>query len=68
LQGKNLKALTRNKPAKPFAQSPYQAITNNQLEKTWYKLGKGQMDVNTALREAAEMAEKEIANLKQSGQ
>ncbi|MDF2714217.1 MAG: hypothetical protein K0R28_2265, partial [Paenibacillus sp.] len=31
-------------------------------------LGKGQMDVNTALRTASEMAEKEIANLKSTGQ
>jgi multiple sugar transport system substrate-binding protein len=68
LQGKNLKSLTRNKPAAPFPQSPYQAITNNQLEKVWYDLGKGKMDVNTALRTASEMAEKEIANLKSSGQ
>jgi multiple sugar transport system substrate-binding protein len=68
LQGKNLKSLTRNKPAAPFEQSPYQAITNNQLERIWYQLGKGQMDVNTALRTASEMAEKEIANLKSSGQ
>jgi multiple sugar transport system substrate-binding protein len=68
LQGKNLKSLTRNKPAAPFEQSPYQAITNNQLEKIWYQLGKGQMDVNTALRTASEMAEKEIANLKSTGQ
>ncbi|MEF3310904.1 ABC transporter substrate-binding protein [Paenibacillus sp. GYB004] len=68
LQGKNLKSLTSNKPAAPFQQSAYQAITNNQLEKIWYQLGKGQMDVNTALRTASEMAEKEIANLKSSGQ
>ncbi|MDF2718562.1 MAG: hypothetical protein K0R28_5487, partial [Paenibacillus sp.] len=68
LQGKNLKSLSRNKPAAPFQQSAYQAITNNQLEKIWYQLGKGQLDVNTALRNASEMAEKEIANLKSTGQ
>lgn len=64
LQGKNLKALTLNSPALPFEQSPYQAITNNQLEKIWYQLGKGEFDVNTALRMAAEMAEVEIEALK----
>lgn len=52
LQGKNLKALTLNSPALPFEQSPYQPITNNQLEKIWYQLGKGQLDVNTADRKS----------------
>lgn len=68
LAGKNLKALTKNKPAAPFQQSPYQAITNNQLEKLWYQLGKGQMDINTTLRMADENAIKEIDKLKASGQ
>ncbi|MBD2864059.1 extracellular solute-binding protein [Paenibacillus oceani] len=67
LAGKNLKALTKNKPAAPFQQSPYQAITNNQLEKLWYQLGKGQLDINTTLRMADENAVKEIEKLK-SGQ
>lgn len=68
LKGKNLKALTKNKPAAPFQQSPYQAITNNQLEKLWYQLGKGQLDINTTLRTADENAVKEIEKLKASGQ
>ncbi|WP_405462234.1 ABC transporter substrate-binding protein [Paenibacillus sp. HJGM_3] len=68
LKGKNLKALAKNKPAAPFQQSPYQAITNNQLEKLWYQLGKGQLDINTTLRMADENAVKEIEKLKASGQ
>lgn len=67
MTGKNLKALTKNKPAAPFQQSPYQAITNNQLEKLWYQLDKGQLDINTTLRMADENAVKEIEKLK-SGQ
>lgn len=67
LTGKNLKALTKNKPVTPFQKSPYQAITNNQLEKLWYQLGKDQFDINTTLRMADENAVKEIEKLK-SGQ
>lgn len=64
LQGKNLKALTKNKPAPAFQANPYQGVTNNQLEILWYQLGKGQLDINTTLRMVDEKAVQEIEKLK----
>lgn len=64
LQGKNVRVLLSNKPAPPFAPSPYSRAAAQFYERTMYKLGKGQVDLNTALRESTEEANKEIEKLK----
>ncbi|RKN85548.1 ABC transporter substrate-binding protein [Paenibacillus ginsengarvi] len=64
LQGKNVRALLKSKPADPFPSSPYQRTAALPLEKTMYELTKGAMDVNTALRKMAEDGDKDIEKAK----
>jgi multiple sugar transport system substrate-binding protein len=63
-QGKNVRVLLDNKAAAPFPPTPYDRIASSVYEKTMYKLGKGQMDVNTFLRQVAEQADKDIETAK----
>jgi multiple sugar transport system substrate-binding protein len=64
LQGKNVRALLKSKPADPFPSSPYSRTAGVVLERTMYQLTKGAMDVNTALRTMSEEADKEIEKAK----
>lgn len=67
LQGKNVKALLKNKPALPPVGSQYSRTAGVQFERIMYQLGKGQLDMNTALRQMEENANKDIEKAK-SGQ
>ncbi|MDF2717792.1 MAG: hypothetical protein K0R28_4717 [Paenibacillus sp.] len=64
LQGKNVRALLKSKPADPFEASPYHRTAGIVLERTMYQLAKGGLDVNTALRTMSEEADKEIEKAK----
>lgn len=64
LKGKNVKSLLISKPAAPFVAAQHNRTVALQFEKMMYTLTKGGVDVNTALRTAAEEAEKEIAKIK----
>lgn len=64
LQGKNVRAILNNQAAAPFPPSPHSRTAGATYERMMYKLGKGQMDVNTALRQVAEEADKAIEELK----
>lgn len=66
-QGKNVRALLDGKAADPLPPTRYDRAASVVYEKAMYKLGKGQMDVNTFLRQVAEQADKEIEALKSGG-
>lgn len=58
----NFDAMFPDKLAEPFAPTPYDAVAQAALVKEMTKLASGQLtDVNTALRTAAEEADKAIA-------
>lgn len=64
LKGKNARSVTKSKPAPPFEGSPYGRTAAVELEKIMYQLGKGQGDVNTAIRTITELADKSIETVK----
>ncbi|TMV49592.1 extracellular solute-binding protein [Paenibacillus mesophilus] len=64
LQGKNVRALLKNKPADPIPASPYHRYASAAFGKYMYHLSKGTVDVNTALRTMTEEADKEIEKAK----
>jgi multiple sugar transport system substrate-binding protein len=63
-KGKNIKAVVPKQYAKPMAQTDYNAIGLKQYLNAFDQVAIGNKDVNTALREAAESAEKEIEAMK----
>ncbi|TMV49912.1 extracellular solute-binding protein [Paenibacillus mesophilus] len=65
-KGKNINAVVPKQYAKPMAQTPYNAIVQKQYIAAFDQVATGKKDVNTALREAAELANKEIASAKQA--
>ncbi|MFC6232062.1 ABC transporter substrate-binding protein [Paenibacillus allorhizosphaerae] len=64
LKGKNMRAVAKSKPAPTFEGSPYSRTAAVELEKIMYQLGKGQGDVNTAIRTITELADKSIDTVK----
>lgn len=65
LEGKNIQALTFNSPASPFPISEYNRPAALVMSDVMFQLALGNIaDINTALREAAEAAEKSIAEAK----
>src|SRR5690606_4155241 len=64
LQGKNIGALTLNAPAQPFPISEYNRPAAIVMEGVLYDLAQGVTDINTALRNGTELAEKAIAEAK----
>jgi multiple sugar transport system substrate-binding protein len=64
LKGKNVKGIFKSKPAKSSPVTPYDAIINGELNKVATKVAKGQTDINSALREAEENANKLIQETK----
>jgi multiple sugar transport system substrate-binding protein len=65
LKGKNLKVVLNYKPAKQYPPSFYEDIAKSAVKDEYYNfVYTGQKDINTALREAQEAAEKEIATQK----
>jgi multiple sugar transport system substrate-binding protein len=66
-KGKNINAVVPKQYAKPMAQTPYNAIGQKYYLTAFEQIATGGKDVNTALREAAELADKDIAAVKQTG-
>lgn len=65
-RGKNINAVVPKQYAKPMAQTPYNSIVQKQYIAAFDQVATGKKDVNTALREAAELADKEIVAAKQA--
>jgi multiple sugar transport system substrate-binding protein len=63
---KNWKAIFHNKPAPIAAKSKYQLSVEGILTKRIPDIVKGTVDLNTALREAAEEADKAVAEAKRN--
>jgi multiple sugar transport system substrate-binding protein len=60
LKGKNMAAVFHNKPAPNPKFTKYDSIAESNLSKAFTKVAEGKTDINTALREAEEVANKEI--------
>jgi multiple sugar transport system substrate-binding protein len=63
LQGKNIKGMFKNKYSVGSPLSQYDTLVRKYLNKAIQQVNTGQKDMNTALREAEEGANKEIAEL-----
>jgi multiple sugar transport system substrate-binding protein len=64
LKGKNIKAALKHKPAPVHPRTTYSRIAQAQLIPALKKVVEGTLDVNSALREADELANKAIATEK----
>jgi multiple sugar transport system substrate-binding protein len=64
LKGKNLQAVFKNNPSPTPKESDYEDLAQPFLNSALQKVIKGQSDVNTALREAEDLANKKIADEK----
>ncbi|ULL16578.1 extracellular solute-binding protein [Paenibacillus sp. H1-7] len=60
LQGKHVAAIFQIIPAKPRFSDKYSDIAKNQIATAMNKVIKGEADINSALREAEELANKQI--------
>lgn len=65
-KGKNLKALAPEKYAPPLALGKYNGIAESQMTSAFISVATGAKDINTALRDAAESIDKNIAEQKQA--
>jgi hypothetical protein len=61
LKGKNLKPLLNYKAASTTPNSTYATLARDQINPAMNKVIDGKADINTALREAEEAADKAIA-------
>lgn len=61
MAGKNIKAVFKSAFATPFVPTTHDALVRPQLTEAVKKVTGGQTDINTALREAEEAANKDIA-------
>jgi multiple sugar transport system substrate-binding protein len=64
LNGKNIKGVLKNPPADPVPPNKYEDLVNDELKKIVGKVLSGTTDINSALREAEEAANKAIADEK----
>lgn len=63
LKGKNIKAVFKSQFAAPIPPNKYNSIVDKEVTNSLNKVLKGEIDVNTAIREAEEAANKEIAEM-----
>lgn len=61
MAGKNIKAVFKSAFAPPFAPTKYDALVTKRINDAVKKVTNGEADVNSALREAEELANKDIA-------
>lgn len=60
MQGKNISVVFKSSFAPPFTPSPYDSIASKHLNEAVKKLIAGQADINTIMREAEELANRDI--------
>ncbi|WP_284646067.1 ABC transporter substrate-binding protein [Paenibacillus silviterrae] len=63
-KGKNVSPVLESKPAPKGAMHKYDSIVSSEYNKAFTNVEKGTKDINTALREASELAEKRIEEAK----